>query len=192
MPISPLKNLCGISKLRRFSTMKLSITIQRQAVGTLLPGDALCLKQPCPVSGWSQLNVSFCKTWPVEFLLVCVFCFRLFTCVLSTRECKGSVYQPVVRYSIRLSNDWLQSSWQVCEQRKQAAHPCSLSWPGPLQKLLSMPSCSTAALGTEQLARKQTGKRIDLDFFFGGESFIAASITIHIIGVITWFFIRSF
>lgn len=127
MSISPLKNFCGISKLRRFGTMKLSITTQRQAVGTLLPGDALCLKQLCPVSGWSQLNVSFCKARSVEFLLVCVFCFWLFTHVLSTWGGKGSVYQPVVRYSIRLCNDWLQSSWQDCEQTEQAAHPCSLS-----------------------------------------------------------------
>lgn len=74
--------------------MKLSITIQRQAVGTLLPGDALFLKQLCPVLVWSQLNVSFWKAWPVEFLLVCVFCFQAFTHVLSTRGCKGSVCLP--------------------------------------------------------------------------------------------------
>lgn len=64
--------------------LKRSITIRRQTVGTLLPGDTLFLKQLCPVSVWSQLNVSSWKAWPVEFLLVCVFCFRTFTHVLST------------------------------------------------------------------------------------------------------------
>lgn len=139
--------------------MKLSITIQRQAVGTLLPGDTLFLKQLCPVLVWSQLNVSFWKAWPVEFLLVCVFWFRpFFTHVLSTWGCKGSVYKPVVGYSIRLYNDWLQSSWQVCEQREQAAHPCWVN--GALfRSYYPIPSCSTAALGTKRLVHKQTGKK---------------------------------